>query len=70
MQSKDGFGKSGGESYHLEDFLNFRRKKPFHFFIFYNFEKTKMVFARFGISWNFRLSYPRLRQALFRYQQA
>ena len=25
-----------------------------------------MVFARFGFSWNFRLSYPRLRQALFR----
>ncbi len=23
-----------------------------------------MVFARFGFSWNFRLSYPRLRQAL------
>ena len=28
-----------------------------------------MVFARFGFSWNFRLSYPRLRQALSRYQQ-
>ena len=28
-----------------------------------------MVFARFGISWNFRLSYPRLRQALSRYVQ-
>lgn len=26
-----------------------------------------MVFARFGFSWNFRLSYPRLRQALSRY---
>ena len=28
-----------------------------------------MVFARFGFSWNFRLSYPRLRQALSRYVQ-
>ena len=28
-----------------------------------------MVFARFGFSWNFRLSYPRLRQALSRYLQ-
>jgi len=28
-----------------------------------------MVFARFGFSWNFRLSYPRLRQALSRYRQ-
>ena len=28
-----------------------------------------MVFARFGFGWNFRLSYPRLRQALFRYMQ-
>ena len=26
-----------------------------------------MVFARFGFSWNFRPSYPRLRQALSRY---
>ena len=28
-----------------------------------------MVFARFGFSWNFRPSYPRLRQALSRYVQ-
>ena len=64
---QQGFGKSGAESYHLEDFSTFRRKKPFRFLFFCNFEKTKMVFARFGFSWNFRLSYPRLRQALSRY---
>ncbi len=29
-----------------------------------------MVFARFGFSWNFRLSYPRLRQALSRYRKS
>ena len=28
-----------------------------------------MVFARFGFSWNFRPSYPRLRQAPNRYLQ-
>ncbi len=28
-----------------------------------------MVFAKSGFSWNFRLSYPRLRQALSRYLQ-
>ena len=66
MQQAHGFGKSGAESYHLEDFSTFSRKKQFRFFIFCNFEKTKMVFARFGFSWNFRLSYPRLRQALSR----
>jgi hypothetical protein len=70
VQQAHGFGKSGVESYHLEDFSTFRRKKPFRFFIFCNFEKTKMVFARFGFSWNFRLSYPRLRQALSRYTTA
>ena len=64
-----GLAKAGAESYHLEDFSTFRRKKPFRFSIFCNFEKTKMVFARFGFSWNFRPSYPRLRQALSRYLQ-
>ena len=44
----------------------FAAKNHFVFLFFCNFEKAKMVFARFGFSWNFRLSYPRLRQALSR----
>ena len=48
-------------------FQHFSPQKTISFLFFCKFEKTKMVFARFGFSWNFRLSYPRLRQALSRY---
>ena len=64
-----GFAKAGVNVPCVEDFRNFSRKKPSRFFIFCNFEKTKTVFARFGFSWNFRPSYPRLRQALSRCTQ-
>ena len=63
-----GFMQCGGEGI-IESVCIFSHKKPFRFFIFCNFEKTKMVFARFGFSWNFPPSYPRLRQALSRYLQ-
>ena len=39
-----GFGKSGVESYHLEDFSTFRRKKPFRFFIFFVILKKREWF--------------------------
>lgn len=42
------FCKSGGSSSYVERFVIFIHKKTFHFFIFRNFEKTKMVFAQLG----------------------
>jgi len=43
-----GFAKAGLKFPCVESFVILIRKKPFRFFIFCNFEKTKMVFAQFG----------------------
>ncbi len=40
-----GFMQCGGEGI-IESVCIFSHKKPFRFFIFCNFEKTKMVFAQ------------------------
>ena len=63
-----GFARCGVEG-NLGEILESTLKKPFSFLFFCKFEKTKVVFARFGFSWNFRLSNPRLRQALSRWLQ-
>ena len=44
-----GFGKSGVESYHLEDFSTFRRKKPFRFYFFVNLKKRKWFLLGSGL---------------------
>ena len=51
-----GFAKAGLKFPCVEDFRNFSRKKPFRFFIFCNFEKTKMVFAQVRFYRKFWLS--------------
>ncbi|MDH1603837.1 hypothetical protein, partial [Empedobacter sp. GD03739] len=44
-----GFGKSGAESYHLEDFSTFSRKKPFRFFFFVILKKRKWFLLGSGL---------------------
>ena len=44
-----GFAKAGVKFPCGEGFVNLIRKKQFRFFIFCNFEKTKMVFAKFSV---------------------
>lgn len=61
-----GFAKAGVKFPCVESFVIFIRKKPFRFFIFCNFEKTKMVFAQVRVYRKFYLSYPRLRKAVSR----
>ena len=51
-----GFAKAGVKFPCGESFVIFIRKKPFRFFIFCNFEKTKMVFAQESVYRKFRLS--------------
>ena len=53
------FGKKAGVNFScVESFVNNSRKKPFRFFIFCNFEKTKMVFAWCSFNRNFRCKSP------------
>ena len=51
-----GFAKAGVKFPCGESFVIFSRKIPFRFFIFCNFEKTKMVFAQIRVYRKFRLS--------------
>ena len=51
-----GFAKAGVKFTCGESFANLIRKKPFRFFIFCNFKKTKMAFAQFSVYRMFCLS--------------
>ena len=53
-----GFAKAGVNFSCVESFVIISRKKPFRFLFFCNFEKTKMVFARFVFIESFELLSP------------
>ena len=59
-----GFARCGVEG-NLREILESTRKKPFRFFIFCNFEKTKMVFARDWFSSRLSVAVARTSQSPF-----